>query len=121
MDERERLLFERLSVFQGGRTIDAVDAVCCHDLPLDVLDGLASLLNKNLLGQEEGPENACCAVPRTIRRQPDLRLRQCRPGPQISARDAGRRERRQTSRPAFQEFIERHSAPEVADGVLSCE
>jgi tetratricopeptide (TPR) repeat protein len=33
-----------------------VEAVCCHNLLLDVLDGLASLLNKNLLRQEEGPE-----------------------------------------------------------------
>jgi predicted ATPase/DNA-binding CsgD family transcriptional regulator len=56
LDDSEKLLFARLSVFQGGRTIDAVEAVCCHDLPLDVLDGLESLMNKSLLWHEEGPE-----------------------------------------------------------------
>ena len=56
LDEPEKTLFARLSVFQGGRTIEAVKEVCCHDLPIVVLDGLASLLNKNLLRQEEGPE-----------------------------------------------------------------
>ncbi len=56
LDEAEKKLFERLSVFQGGRTIEAVEAVCAHDLPIGVLDGLESLLNKNLLRQEHGPE-----------------------------------------------------------------
>jgi len=57
LDESEKKLFTRLSVFQGGRTIEAVEKVCCHDLFLDVLDGLVSLLNKSLLWQEEGPES----------------------------------------------------------------
>lgn len=56
LDEVEKALFARLSVFQGGRTIEAVEVVCCHDLSPDVLDGLASLLNKNLLRIDEGPE-----------------------------------------------------------------
>jgi len=56
LDNAEKTLFARLSVFQGGRTIEAVEAVCCHNLPIDVLDGLASLFNKNLLRQEGGPE-----------------------------------------------------------------
>jgi len=56
LDEVEKKLFARLSVFQGGRTIEAVEAVCAHDLQIDVLDGLASLLNKNLLRQEHGLE-----------------------------------------------------------------
>jgi non-specific serine/threonine protein kinase len=54
LDERERLLFSRLSVFQGGRTIEAVEAVCSPIKQLNVLDGLESLLNKNLLVQREG-------------------------------------------------------------------
>jgi non-specific serine/threonine protein kinase len=45
-----------MSVFQGGRTIEAVEEVCCHDLSIDVLDGLTSLLNKSLLRLEAGPE-----------------------------------------------------------------
>ena len=41
----ERRLFDRLAVFRGGRTLEAVEAVCdaeC-DLGIDVLDGLESL------------------------------------------------------------------------------
>ena len=56
LDDPEKKLFTRLSVFQGGRTIEAVEQVCCDDLPIDVLDGLESLWNKNLLRLEEGPE-----------------------------------------------------------------
>jgi predicted ATPase len=56
LDDAEKKLFTRLSVFQGGRTIEAVEEVCCADLPIDVLGGLALLLNKSLLRQEEGPE-----------------------------------------------------------------
>ena len=57
LDDSEKKLFARMSVFQGGRTIEAVEEVCCHDLSIDVLDGLASLLNKSLLKQEAGPES----------------------------------------------------------------
>jgi predicted ATPase/transcriptional regulator with XRE-family HTH domain len=50
----EQMLFRRLSVFVGCRTPEAVEAVCTveGDLPLDVLDGLQSLLDKNLLFQK---------------------------------------------------------------------
>ncbi len=54
LSNAEQLLLARLSVFQGGRTIEAVAAVCSPDLPIDVLDGLGSLLNKSLLRQKEG-------------------------------------------------------------------
>jgi len=55
LDIGERTLFGRLSVFQGGRTIESVEAVCAPGLSIEVLDGLESLLNKNLLFQIEGP------------------------------------------------------------------
>ncbi len=54
LDGGEQTLFARLSVFQGGRTVDSSEAVCSPGLPGDVLDGLESLLNKNLLYQEGG-------------------------------------------------------------------
>jgi predicted ATPase/DNA-binding CsgD family transcriptional regulator len=54
----EKTLFARLAVFQGGRTAQAVEAVCGRGLTVDVMDGLESLLNKNLLWQEEGLEGA---------------------------------------------------------------
>jgi non-specific serine/threonine protein kinase len=56
LDAAEQTLFSRLAVFRGGRTIDAVEAVCGHDLSLDVLDGLESLMNKSLLRQVPGPD-----------------------------------------------------------------
>jgi len=56
LDDAEKTLFTRLSVFQGGLTIESVEAVCSRELPIDVLDGLSLLLNKNLLRLEEGPE-----------------------------------------------------------------
>jgi predicted ATPase/DNA-binding CsgD family transcriptional regulator len=55
LDAGERTLFGRLSVFQGGRTIESLDAVCAPGLSIEVLDGLESLLNKNLLFHKEGP------------------------------------------------------------------
>jgi predicted ATPase len=55
LDGGEQILFARLGVFQGGRSIDAVEAICGPGLPIDPLDGLESLLDKNLLVQEEGP------------------------------------------------------------------
>jgi tetratricopeptide (TPR) repeat protein len=58
LEEGEKVLFGRLSVFVGGRTLEAIEAVCDAegDLPVDVLDGVESLVDKSLLRQEEGPE-----------------------------------------------------------------
>ncbi|UCC53463.1 MAG: AAA family ATPase, partial [Anaerolineaceae bacterium] len=54
LEADEQHLFDRLSVFQGGRTIEAAEAICDSDLSFAVLDGLESLLNKNLLYSAEG-------------------------------------------------------------------
>ena len=56
LEEGEKVLFARLSVFAGGRTLEAIEAICDAggDLPVDVLDGLSSLVDKSLLKQEEG-------------------------------------------------------------------
>lgn len=53
LTEEEQILFRRLAVFQGSRSIEAVQEVCCFDLELAALDGLESLLNKSLLKLEE--------------------------------------------------------------------
>jgi tetratricopeptide (TPR) repeat protein len=52
------VLFTRLAVFSGGRTLEAIEAVCDAegDLPVDAFEGISSLLDKNLLRQEEGPD-----------------------------------------------------------------
>jgi tetratricopeptide (TPR) repeat protein len=54
LDADEQRLFDRLSVFQGGRSIEAVEVICGSDLSFAVLDGIESLLNKNLLYSKEG-------------------------------------------------------------------
>jgi tetratricopeptide (TPR) repeat protein len=50
----EQMLFRRLSVFRGGCSLEAIEAVCNADgaLTIDVLDGVASLADKSLVRQE---------------------------------------------------------------------
>jgi predicted ATPase/class 3 adenylate cyclase len=65
LDEAEQALFQQLSVFYGGFTLDAAEAVCCSvagepssSLEVaqtrEVMDAVASLLDKSLLQQEAG-------------------------------------------------------------------
>ena len=51
----EQTLFRRLSVFSAGCTLEGVEAVCDTkaDLGLDVLEGMASLVDKSLVQQVE--------------------------------------------------------------------
>jgi len=53
----EQMLFRRLSVFVGGCTLEGVEAVCDTkaDLDLDLLDGMASMVDKSLVQQHEQP------------------------------------------------------------------
>jgi predicted ATPase/class 3 adenylate cyclase len=59
----ERMLFRRLAVFVGGWTLEAAEAVCvapegAAPLPLDLLDGLSSLVEQSLVQphvEKEGP------------------------------------------------------------------
>jgi len=67
LDENEQKLLQTLSVFAGGFTFLAAESVCCSpendpdsrsedDLVMDVMDGIASLLDKSLLRQDESKE-----------------------------------------------------------------
>ena len=60
LDAQEQRLFRRLSVFAGGCTLEAVEGLytALGELPADVLDGVASLMDKSLLRQveQEGEE-----------------------------------------------------------------
>jgi predicted ATPase/class 3 adenylate cyclase len=57
LDEGEQVLFGRLAVFSGGRTLEAIEGICDAegDLAVDTFEGVSSLLDKSLLRQEEGP------------------------------------------------------------------
>ena len=51
LNEAERKLFRRFSVFVGGCTLEAAEAVCntSRDLGMDLFEGLSSLVDKNLV------------------------------------------------------------------------
>ena len=55
LNREEQTLFRRISVFLGGCTLEAVEAVCdtAGDLGTDVLDGMASMVDKSLAQQVE--------------------------------------------------------------------
>jgi predicted ATPase/class 3 adenylate cyclase len=58
LDEPERRLFRRLAVFVGGCTVDAAEAIGAVDGEpgVDIFDGIASLVDKSLLRQHDGPD-----------------------------------------------------------------
>lgn len=55
LDAAEQRLFQRLSVFVGSCTLEAVEAICgaFADGAAQILDGVASLIDKSLLQQTE--------------------------------------------------------------------
>jgi predicted ATPase/transcriptional regulator with XRE-family HTH domain len=55
LSPQERVLFRRLGVFVGGCTLGAAERVCevTGDVGLDVLDGIASLVDQSLVQQGE--------------------------------------------------------------------
>jgi predicted ATPase/DNA-binding CsgD family transcriptional regulator len=71
LDATEQGLFRRFAIFVGGCTLEAVEAICraLGDETLDVLEGLASLIDKSLVSQteQEGKEDPCFLMLETIR------------------------------------------------------
>ncbi|MGH2618229.1 MAG: ATP-binding protein, partial [Thermomicrobiales bacterium] len=57
LNAAERALFARLAIFAGGFSLEVAEAVCsaAGELPLDLLDGVDSLVQKSLLRQEFAP------------------------------------------------------------------
>ena len=74
--EPERLLLQRLSVFAGGWTLEAAEAICAGDgiTPEEVLDLLAGLVAKSLVLLEEGATDARYRVLETVRQYAHERL-----------------------------------------------
>ncbi|MBI4278169.1 MAG: AAA family ATPase [Armatimonadetes bacterium] len=60
LSPQERALFTRLSVFPARFTLEATEAICSGDSiePAQVLDLLAALVDKSLVGVEESPAGA---------------------------------------------------------------
>jgi predicted ATPase len=59
LDAGEKTLFARVAMFSGGFTLEAVETICdaVGELPLDIFEGVSSLLDKSLLRQEERAED----------------------------------------------------------------
>ena len=57
LDEDEKVLFRRLSVFAGGFQLEAAEAVGDSDsLQIEVIDGVTSLIDNSLIIQKEQPD-----------------------------------------------------------------
>jgi predicted ATPase len=78
LNEAEQRLFRRLSVFVGGCTLEGVEAVCdtSGDLGIDVLDGMASMVDKSLVQQAEHSGEARFLMLSTLREYALERLRE---------------------------------------------
>jgi predicted ATPase/DNA-binding SARP family transcriptional activator len=57
LDKGEQSLFSSLGVFAGSCSLSAIEAVCAPSCQGDVFDGLASLLDKNLIQQVEDSDD----------------------------------------------------------------
>ena len=53
LEEEEQILFRRLSIFVGGCRLEAMESICIAGGDLDLLDLLASLVDKSLVQQED--------------------------------------------------------------------
>jgi predicted ATPase len=70
LNDSEQRLFRRLSVFVGGCTFEAAEAVCNtrHDLGLDLFEGFSSLVDKSLVQRmDRGPDEPRFSMLETIR------------------------------------------------------
>ncbi len=77
LNEAEQKLLRRLSVFAGGCSLEAAEAVCNtgRDLGLDIFEGLSSLVDKNLAQRlDRGQTEPRFAMLETIREYATERL-----------------------------------------------
>ena len=76
LDEGEKELFAKFSVFSGGATLEAVEAVCdaLEDPSVDVLDVASSLLDKSLIRQAEAGGEPRFVMLETLREYAQERL-----------------------------------------------
>lgn len=69
LDEKEKLLFARLSVFSGGWTLEAAEAICSGEEldEYEVLDLMTNLVDKSLINTKETPAGKRFYMLETIR------------------------------------------------------
>ena len=90
LDEAEQVMFRRMSVFGGGCTVDAVEAVCALPEPeVDAVDVVSSLHDKSLLQRDETASGGMrVAMLETIRQYAIERLDATPEAMQIRSRHA---------------------------------
>ncbi|MDQ6743795.1 MAG: tetratricopeptide repeat protein, partial [Candidatus Dormibacteraeota bacterium] len=88
LDEPERLLFSRLSIFLGGSRLEAVEAVCSGDgIPEDrVLDLVGQLVAKSLVQIEEHQDAVRYHMLETLREYARERLNQAGAAAELGGR-----------------------------------
>ena len=67
LSEPERMLLRRLSIFAGGWSFEAAQAICGEGIDAEMLDLLTHLVDKSLVAAEEQAEEARYRLPETIR------------------------------------------------------
>ena len=80
LTENEQLLFDRLAIFAGGFDLAAAEVVCGVDplMPEDVLDLVASLVDKSLVMMQEHEDETRYRMLETIREYANERHRPAR-------------------------------------------
>ncbi|NIW48329.1 MAG: AAA family ATPase, partial [Gammaproteobacteria bacterium] len=53
LEESEKRLLERLSIFNGDATLEVIESICGGELPGNIVDLLSALVNKNLVLAQE--------------------------------------------------------------------
>lgn len=90
LTEPERALLRRVSVFAGGWTLEAAEAVCAGEglKAEDVLDGLTRLINKSLVSMEPQGEQSRYHLLETLRQYGRDRLLETEEGTDVQVRHA---------------------------------
>ncbi|MBV9578397.1 MAG: hypothetical protein JO057_07405 [Chloroflexi bacterium] len=57
LDDTQRGVFRRLGVFAGGWKLTAAEPVCLRDLPTDILDSVAALVDRSLVQRDRDPSS----------------------------------------------------------------
>ncbi len=83
LEEPDRVLFRRASVFVGGFSVESAEEICgADDAVPDLLEGLASLSDKSLLKRSEVEGEPRLGMMETLR---EYALEQLRPTPDFAA------------------------------------